>query len=265
MEAGRPTHLLGSVQSLSRQLGQEMMREAADEQLLKIVHDMRSPLGAIQIWIQLLKQASLGEEEEARAIQAIANSSGALGMLVDEMVDVSRLATGRLRLELRPLRLAPLIESAVAAAGPVASARGIRLLRTLHSEPGPVAGDAERIQRALRIILSNAFDFTPRGGSVDVSLKRSGSDACILVSDGGSAAHPDLFPTPPSPDSLLTKRKNEMSLQVAHQLVRLHGGSITVESLGEGRANTFTVSIPLVDPRTPPKPLGQGPMKLRPT
>ena len=237
-------HLMGSVHLIRGPGTAETVQQAIEGFLTKIFHDMRTPLGSILIWLQVLKLGGLEQAKTADALDAIQRSVGMLEGSMDDLVAISRMAAGAVHLRLSPMRPAPMLEAALEAERPSALTGSVRLTGTLDAMVGPIAADAERIPLLVRALLSNAIAFTPPGGEVNVSLSRSDHCARIAIRDDGPGIGDDLiriaggFPA-------TSERSQGMGLHLARVLTLLHGGSLTAE--GDETGNTLTLLIPLLD------------------
>jgi PAS domain S-box-containing protein len=224
-----------------------------DEFLATLSHELRTPLSAILGWTQLLLRpdASKGPEEQKRAIEIIDRNARAQVRLIDDLLDLSRVMTGKLRLDLHQVSLGSIVEAAVDSAGPSADVKGIRLKAILSSNQDIVSADSARLQQVVWNLLTNAIKFTPKGGQVQVLLQRVNSHLELSVSDTGVGIPanylPHVFDRFSQKDSSTTRAFGGLGLGLAicKQLVELHGGSIRAASLGEGRGATFSVQLPL--------------------
>jgi PAS domain S-box-containing protein len=224
-----------------------------DEFLATLSHELRTPLSAILGWTQLLLRAerSKGPEEQKRAIEIIDRNARAQVKLIDDLLDLSRVMTGKLRLDLHQVSLASIVEAAVDSARPSADVKGIRLKAILSSHQDIVSADSARLQQVVWNLLTNAIKFTPKGGQVQVLLQRVNSHLELSVSDTGIGIPvnylPHVFDRFSQKDSSTTRVFGGLGLGLAicKQLVELHGGSIRAASLGEGRGATFSVQLPL--------------------
>jgi PAS domain S-box-containing protein len=226
-----------------------------DEFLATLSHELRTPLTAVLGWAKLLRSEQLDPKVAARALESIERNAQAQSQLINDLLDVSRIVTGKLRLTVRPTALAPVIESAAEGVRPAAEARGVRLGVSLDASAGLVSGDADRLQQVFWNLLSNAIKFTPREGSVEVRLARAGDCAEVSVRDTGAGISaeflPHIFERFRQADGAITREHGGLGLglAIARHLVELHGGTIHAESEGEGRGSTFTVSLPLLESR----------------
>src|SRR5207247_609782 len=149
---------------------------------------------AILAWSRMLRQGTLGEEKARRALEAIERCARSQAQLVEDLLDVSRIITGKLRLDVRPVPLAPVVQAAVEVVRPAAEAKGLELQMALDSEVGPVTGDPERLKQVVWNLASNAVKFTPKGGRVEVRLERLDGHVEITVRDNGQGIRPDFLP-----------------------------------------------------------------------
>lgn len=222
-----------------------------DEFLAILSHELRTPLTSILGWSHLLTEGKLDNQQTTRAIETIARNGRALGRLIDELLDISRIMTGKLSLDLRAVKLAPLIQAVVDDVRPAADARSINLKAAFNSDIGPFLGDADRLQQIVRNLLTNAIKFTPTGGDVQVRLERSNSHVLITVHDSGQGIAtellPHIFERFRQADSSNTRSNGGLGLglSIVRQLVELHRGTVTAESSGENAGTTFRVVLPL--------------------
>ncbi|HEU4875177.1 MAG TPA: ATP-binding protein [Pyrinomonadaceae bacterium] len=222
-----------------------------DEFLAILSHELRTPLTSILGWSHLLTAGKLDKQQTARAIETIARNAQAQGRLIDELLDISRIMTGKLRLDLRTVKLAPLIQAVVNDVRPAADARSINLNADFNSDIGPILGDPDRLQQIVWNLLTNAIKFTPNGGDVQVRLERNDSHALITVNDSGQGIATELLPHVferfRQADSSSTRSNGGLGLglSIVRQLVELHRGTVTAESSGENTGTTFRVMLPL--------------------
>ncbi|HYO58570.1 ATP-binding protein [Archangium sp.] len=246
---------LYEVAEAERQRAEQASR-LKDEFLGVLSHELRTPLTAILGWVQLLRTQKLPPEKRERALEVIERNARAQTQLVEDLLDVNRIVSGKLRLEVRPTHLEKVIENAVDVVRPAAEARGIHLQVTLEPQAPPLQGDPDRLQQVVWNLLSNAVKFTPRGGSVTVSLTRGPSHVEIQVRDTGDGIAagflPHLFERFSQADASSTRRHGGLGLGLAivRHLVELHGGTVDAHSAGKGQGATFAVRLPLVAPRT---------------
>ncbi len=223
-----------------------------DEFLAVVSHELRTPLTSILGWSDLLTTGELDEVESKRALEIIVRNARAQRQLIDDLLDISRIMSGKLRLDVCPVKLAPMIEAVIDGVRPAADARNIHLLSALDSLAGPVSGDPDRLQQIFWNLLSNAIKFTARGGSVAVRLERVHSHIEITISDTGQGISPDfllhVFERFRQSDSSSTRRHGGLGLglSIVRQLVELHGGTVMADSPGEGEGTTFKVVLPML-------------------
>ncbi|MCA1634436.1 MAG: response regulator [Acidobacteria bacterium] len=223
-----------------------------DEFLATLSHELRTPLTAILGWTSMLGAGLLDEQTTARALSTIHRNARAQNQLIDDLLDVSRIITGKLRLDVSTIELAQVIEAAVDAVRPAAEAKGIRLQVLLDPQVGAVSGDAARLQQVFWNLLTNAVKFTPKGGRVQVRLERINSHLEITVSDTGKGIDleflPHVFDRFRQADQKSTRTHGGLGLglSIVRQIVELHGGSVHAESEGEGQGATFVVQLPLM-------------------
>jgi PAS domain S-box-containing protein len=226
-----------------------------DEFLATVSHELRTPLTAVLGWSKLLKSDRFDPQSAARALEAIERNAAAQARLIDDLLDVSRVITGKLRLDVRRVELLPVIEAAAESVRPAAEARGVRLDLRLDPAAGPVSGDADRLRQVVWNLLSNAIKFTPGGGSVSVSLGREGAHAELTVADTGAGIAPEFLPHVfdrfRQADGRITRQHGGLGLGLAitRHLVEIHGGTVEAESPGHGAGATFRVRLPLLQTR----------------
>jgi PAS domain S-box-containing protein len=225
-----------------------------DEFLATLSHELRTPLTAILGWASMLAAGSLGAQEATRAVAAIERNARAQRQIVEDVLDVSRIITGKLRLEMRPVELRALVQDAVESVRPAAEAKGVYLSTLLAPEAGEVTGDPDRLQQVMWNLLSNAVKFTPAGGRVEVELRRDGRHASLRVGDTGEGIDPGFLPHVfdrfRQADMGTTRKHGGLGLGLAivRHLVELHGGEVRAESAGRGFGSAFTLRLPLRPP-----------------
>lgn len=223
-----------------------------DEFLALLSHELRTPLTSILGWSDLLMDGKLTDVAGKRALEIIGRNARAQRQLIDDLLDTSRIITGKMRLEVRPIELGPLIEIVVDALRPTADARNIRLQIFLDPLTGTISGDSQRLQQVIWNLLTNAIKFTPKGGSVEVRLDRVESHVELAISDTGPGIEPGFLPHVfdrfLQSDSSSTRRHSGLGLglSIVRQLVELHGGTVTALSPGAGEGATFKVILPLM-------------------
>jgi PAS domain S-box-containing protein len=229
----------------------EAANRAKDEFLTVLSHELRTPLNAVYGWSRMLRAHQLDEAAAARALEAIDRNVNAQVQLIDDLLDVARVITGKMRLDVRPVDLTVVIEGALDAVRPAAGAKAIRLQHVLDPRAGPITGDPARLQQVVWNLLSNAVKFTPKGGRVQVHLQRVNSHVEIVVSDTGQGIAPEILPFVfdrfRQADSSSTRAYSGLGLGLAlvKHLVELHGGSVVAQSPGQGKGATFAVKLPL--------------------
>jgi signal transduction histidine kinase/ActR/RegA family two-component response regulator len=222
-----------------------------DEFLATLSHELRTPLNAILGWTSLLERETL-PPEAAEGVEVIARNARSQKQLIEDLLDMSRIISGKIRLDVQRVELATVIESAVATIRPAAEAKGVRLQVTLDPIAGPVKGDPGRLQQVVWNLLSNAVKFTPKGGRVQVSLERVNSHLEIVIADTGDGIKPEFLPHVfdrfQQADSSTTRKYGGLGLglSIVKQIVELHGGTVKAKSPGEGKGSTFIVVMPLM-------------------
>ena len=222
-----------------------------DEFLATLSHELRTPLTSILGWSHLLTDGKLDKQQTVSAIETIARNARSQGRLIDELLDISRIMTGKLCLDLRVVKLAPLIQAVVDDVRPAADARSIHLEAAFDSDVGPILGDPDRLQQIVWNLLTNAIKFTPKRGDVQVRLERNDSHILITVNDSGQGIATELLPHVferfRQADSSNTRSNGGLGLglSIVHQLVELHRGTVTAESSGENAGTTFSVMLPV--------------------
>ena len=230
----------------------EQANRSKDEFLATVSHELRTPLTSILGWARLLASGEVDTNKHAQAFETIARNAKSQAQLIDDLLDVSRIISGKLRLDLRPLELAPVIEAAVDSVRPAAKAKEIRLQLMLDPHMGQVSADPDRLQQLIWNLLSNAIKFTPRGGQVQVRLESDNSCAEITVSDTGQGIRPEFLPhvfdrfRQADGSSTRTHGGLGLGLAIVRRLVELHGGTVQVESGGEGQGAVFKLKLPLL-------------------
>ncbi|MGH8253679.1 MAG: PAS domain-containing hybrid sensor histidine kinase/response regulator, partial [Steroidobacteraceae bacterium] len=224
-----------------------------DDFLATLSHELRTPLSAILGWTQVLMRSGSPKspEEQRRAIEVIDRNARAQVQLIDDLLDLSRIMTGKLRLDLQQISFSSVVEAAVDSAQPAADAKGIRLRSIIGAGRDIVSADSTRLQQVVWNLLTNAIKFTPKGGQVQVLLQCVNSHLELSVSDSGigipASYLPHVFDRFSQKDTSTTRSFGGLGLGLAicKQLVELHGGAITAVSEGEGKGATFMVNLPL--------------------
>ncbi|MGI8838539.1 MAG: ATP-binding protein, partial [Pyrinomonadaceae bacterium] len=237
-------------ESTARAAAEESNR-LKDEFLATVSHELRTPLTAILGWSRML-EGGLETEMAERAIETIKRNAKAQAQIIDDILDVSRIITGNLYLELHPIELASVLEAAVNVVRPTAEAKGIKIEVDFEREPTVVSGDANRLQQVLWNLLSNAVKFTPPGGQVRLSLRQLESEVEIEIADNGQGIRPEFLPFVfdrfRQADSTSTRQHGGLGLglAIARHLVEIHGGRISAASDGDGKGATFRLRLPLI-------------------
>jgi signal transduction histidine kinase len=222
---------------------------AKEDFLATLSHELRTPLNAMLGWTRLLRMGKLDRAAMTRALDTIERNAHVQEQLIADILDVSRIVTGKLRLELRPLELEPVIDAAVDALRPAAQAKGVELSCTLK-RTGVVMGDPDRLQQVMWNLLANAIKFTPSGGRVSLSVEREGGTVLITVTDTGegmpSSLVPFIFDRFTQGDGSLTRPHGGLGLglSIVRHIVELHGGEVKAHSDGPGQGSTFVVMLP---------------------
>jgi NO-binding membrane sensor protein with MHYT domain/CheY-like chemotaxis protein len=242
----------------------ERLSALKDEFLATLSHELRTPLNAILGWASMLQRGGKDDETVKRGLETIERNARAQGQLIDDLLDMSRIISGNLRLEVQLLEPDKVVEAALGTVHPAAVAKRIDLRVDVARGVGTVLGDPNRLQQVMWNLLSNAVKFTPNGGMVQVMLGRDGQDVLIRVADSGIGIESDFLPYVfdrfRQQDASITRKHGGLGLglSIARQLVELHGGTIGVSSPGTHAGTTFTVRLPLAEmqaetppPRTP--------------
>jgi signal transduction histidine kinase/integral membrane sensor domain MASE1/ActR/RegA family two-component response regulator len=230
----------------------ELANRTKDEFLAIVSHELRTPLNAIVGWSGMLRAGKLEGERAVEAIEIIDRNAKTQAQLIDDILDVSRIVSGKLRLESRPVQLQQVVEAAIDSIRPIADSKNIHLKVMLEPDTNPISGDPERLQQVVWNLLSNAVKFTPTEGEVEIRLVNSNSHIAIAVKDTGAgiAAEflPHVFDRFRQADSSKSRRHGGLGLGLAivRHLVELHGGTVRAQSDGEGRGSEFTITLPCV-------------------
>ena len=232
-------------------LDAEAASRAKDEFVATLSHELRTPLNAILGWASILTRAPGDEARTAQAMRAIERSARTQSHLVDELLDVSRLVSGQMRLTLSAVSLNAVIDDALESVRPAAEARKLDLVKRVDGPIRTLRADARRLQQVIWNLPSNAVRFTPAGGRIEISLREVDDQSEIRVTDTGVGIHPDFVPHVferfRQADSSITRAHGGLGLGLAivRHLVELHGGTVDAESAGEGRGAAFTVRLPI--------------------
>jgi PAS domain S-box-containing protein len=250
---GRDTTELRQMHEVLRLRAEELedANRVKDEFLATMSHELRTPLTSILGWARLLGSNRLSEKEKQRAVQVIQRNAEAQSKLIEDLLDVSRIITGKLRIELQPVSFAALMESTISSLGPAIDAKDLRLEKTIDPAAGPILGDPSRLQQIVANLLSNAIKFTPAGGRIEVRLQRYDSHVRLDIRDTGvgiAAEHlPHVFERFRQVDSSNVRAHSGLGLGLAivDYLVRQQSGTVWAQSEGAGKGATFTVEFPL--------------------
>ena len=229
----------------------ERLSHMKDEFLATLSHELRTPLNAIQGWATLLRQREVTPDDMQRGLETIERNVRAQAQIINDLLDMSRIISGKIHLEVQPLHLHEVINNAIEAVRPSAEAKRIRIHTLLDSKIGFVRGDPNRLQQVLWNLLSNAVKFTQQGGRVQVVLERVNSHVEIMVEDNGVGIRPDFLPHVfdrfRQADATTTRHYGGLGLglSIVKTLVELHGGSVRVKSPGEDQGSTFVVVLPV--------------------
>lgn len=242
--------LLVSEQAARQQA--ETANRIKDEFLAVLSHELRSPLNPILGWSSLLRKGRLDAERTAHALETIERNAQLQVQLIEDLLDVSRILQGKLKLNPVPIDLAVIIRAALETVRLAAEAKSIQIQTHLDLEMGQVLGDSARLQQVVWNLLTNAIKFTPEGGQVEIELQQFGTHAQMQVRDTGKGIHPEFLPYVfeyfRQEDGATTRKFGGLGLGLAivRQLVELHGGTVRVESAGEDQGATFMVQLPLL-------------------
>jgi PAS domain S-box-containing protein len=256
----REAELQAQIEDRSRLLSSEKLarneaeraNRLKDEFLATISHELRNPLNAILGWAHMMRLGKLTPANVERAVETIYRNAKSQAQLVADLLDVSRIISGKLRLDVRTVDLLNIVNAAIDSIRPAVDAKGIRLQTILDPGAGPILGDADRLQQIVWNLLTNAVKFTPKGGRIQVRVQRVDSHVEIVVSDSGVGISkeflPYVFDRFRQADASTTRIHGGLGLglSIVHQLVDLHGGSVSVQSEGEGKGATFTINLPFV-------------------
>ncbi|WP_437821047.1 PAS domain-containing protein [Sorangium sp. So ce1078] len=230
----------------------ERANRMKDEFLSTVSHELRTPLTAILGWSQLLLRRMSSEDEDlCKGLAIIGRNARAQAQLIEDLLDMGRITSGKIRLDVQPLDLHDVVGAAVSSVAPSAEAKGIRLENSSSPAVGVTRGDPSRLQQVVWNLLSNAIKFTPAGGSVQVKVCRAGNHVEIIVSDTGQGIEPEFLPYVferfRQADASTTRRHGGLGLglSIVKHLVELHGGIVRATSAGVGKGATFTVELPL--------------------
>lgn len=233
----------------------EALSRSKDEFVATMSHELRTPLNAIYGWVRLLRGGKLDESRREHALEVIERNTRAQTQLIEDLLDMSRIVTGKLRLEMRRVDLAAALQSAVEGLRPTAVAKEIEIALDLKADVGPISGDPDRLRQIVWNLLTNSLKFTSKGGRIVVTLATENSDAVIRVTDNGSGIAPEVLPyifERFRQGSSSPARKHGglgIGLALVRHLVEMHGGTVVAASGGEGQGATFTVRLPMLGRR----------------
>jgi PAS domain S-box-containing protein len=259
---GEPQRFIGVIEDMSARKAlleseraarsaAERMSEMKGEFLATLSHELRTPLNAIVGWAQILRTRSSDRDQLAKGLETIERNARLQAQLIEDLLDMSRITSGKLRLDIQRLHPASVIEAAVETVRTAADAKGIRLEKFIDPSAGPISADPGRLQQVMWNLLSNAIKFTPRGGKVQVVLQRVNSHVELSVADTGCGVKaefmPHLFERFRQGDNTTTRRHSGLGLglSIVKSLVELHGGTVMAASAGENEGTTISVHLPL--------------------
>ena len=229
----------------------EASNRAKDQLLATVSHELRTPLNAIIGWARLLQSGALDETGRSHAVEVILRSGSIQAQLVEDLLDLSRIVIGRMRLTMQECEVTAVVQEALDAVRPAAHAKGIALVTAFAPDVGPILGAPDRLRQVVWNLAMNAVKFTPAGGRIEVAVGRTNEHVEIAVADNGigisPAVLPQVFESFSQEDSSTTRAHGGLGIGLAlvKQIVELHGGSVRAQSAGKGKGATFTVTIPL--------------------
>jgi PAS domain S-box-containing protein len=258
-EHGRPVRMTGVCMNVTRRKEAEIARLTAAEEasrvkeefLATLSHELRTPLHAILGWVQMLQSGSLPPERVRAALEVITRNARLQAQLIEEILDVSRIITGKLEIEQAPMLVPQLVHAALTGVEPAAASKGIRISREVPNTLSPIEGDQKRLHQVLGNVLSNAIKFTPEHGELGVRVFEEGAAIAIEVRDSGAGIPaeflPHVFDRFRQADSRTTRRHGGLGLglAIARHLVERHGGEIRAESAGIGCGTTVCIRLPV--------------------
>src|SRR6185503_14686476 len=243
----------------------EAANRIKDEFLATLSHELRTPLTSLLGWSSVLREGKRDQKILTQGIHAIDRNARVQAQLIDDLLDVSRIVSGKLNLDVRPLDIASVARAAINVVQPAADAKGITL--DYYAEPGlgAISADSARVHQIIWNLLSNAVKFTPQGGKISLRVEQAGSDARVTVKDTGQGIDPEFLPRVfdrfRQADSSTTRSFGGLGLGLAivRHLVELHGGTVSAQSDGVGKGATFTATFPLLADRTGPVTVAHAP------
>ena len=239
------------VREQSARADAEIANRTKDEFLAILSHELRTPLSAILGWSHLVRTGKLDEGQMSRAFETIERNARSQSQLIDDLLDVSRIITGKLEIELRAVNLCSVIDAAIDAVRPTFEAKAIEFETVMEPSNCLVQGDATRLQQIFWNLFSNSIKFTPQGGEVRIEVKRSASQVRVSISDTGVGISaefiPYIFDRFRQADGSTTRTHGGwgLGLAIVKHLIQLHVGNVEVESEGKNKGSTFTVILPL--------------------
>ena len=247
------TDIDGEQQALEKA---ETASRIKDDFLATVSHELRNPLNAIKGWTYLLRSGNLDESRTTKALEVIERNVDLQASLVDDMLDVSRIIEGRLKINFNPLHMIPIVEAALGSIRPTADAKDLRIECNFGAPSDDISGDADRLQQVVWNLLSNAVKFSPRGSRITIGLDQCGDDLQLTVRDTGEGVSPSFLPfvferfRQADSSTTRTHRGLGLGLAIVRHLVELHGGMVKAESDGEGKGSTFSIMLPLKHQRS---------------
>ncbi len=254
MERGQTEKLREELLERERSARSDAERAARlkDEFLATLSHELRTPLNAVLGWTQILRKDVRDPEKVRNAVEVIERNGRLQAKLITDLLDISRVISGKMRLDIQPVDLSVVVDAAVDSILPAADAKGVRIQRIIEPLAGPINGDPARLQQVVWNLLSNAVKFTARGGIVQVVLARLESHVEVRVSDTGEGMAPEfvpyIFERFRQADASASRSHGGLGLGLAlvKQFVELHGGKVSAASEGQGKGSTFVIELPLV-------------------
>ena len=233
----------------------ESLSRSKDEFVATVSHELRTPLNAIFGWVRLLRSGNLSEAQHAHALEVVERNTRAQAQLIEDLLDMSRVVTGHLRLDMRRVELPGVIHAAVDAVKPASEARDLTIVLDIDPRTGPISGDPDRLQQVVWNLLTNSVKFTNKGGRIDVSLRAEGSDAVLRVKDTGIGMSADLLPhvferfRQGVSSASRTHGGLGIGLALVRHLAEMHGGTVEAQSDGDGHGSLFTLRLPMLGTR----------------
>lgn len=230
----------------------EVANRLKDDFLAMLSHELRTPLNAIAGWTHLLKKGQLSPQDRERGIEVIDRNAAAQRAIIDELLDVSRIVTGKLKLDLTPVELAGVINAAIDVVRPAADLKSIQIVTSMDPNAGLIMGEAVRLQQVIWNLLSNSVKFTPKHGRIEVELRVAGKDLEVVISDNGEGINPEFLPhiferfRQADTSSRRMHGGLGLGLSIVSSLVEMHGGEIRADSDGKGQGTKFTLTLPMI-------------------